>query len=428
MAANPEVNNFAKELDLQLLRSEKQRVSILGIIFLAGMIIATGRVALVRGRIEGIDTVFLYLPIAGFFLGVIFEFSLYVLIRNRLKQNRLMPAWLYTISFVIDLVFPVILLFSLMHILGPFLGLGSSASYVFFIFIILSVLRLHFWPSVITGAVSALSYSGMVFFGLWLERESFPDEVLQNTIYLFNRSFIMLLAGIMVGFIANQIRKRTEDALAHFHEKEKILDTFGQHVSPEVVNQLMNQSYEIESRDVTIMFLDIRNFTAYSEQRSPVEVIGRLNEVFAFMIDIINRNNGIINKFLGDGFMAVFGAPIQKGNNEQNALHAATQIIEELDRRKNTYSEDAFEVGIGIHSGEAVTGTVGSPARKEYTIIGDVVNLTARLEALNKKFNTRVLITDRVYKAAGMPGLQAEKMPEVQVKGRKELLQTYRLF
>lgn len=428
MIQKNETKAFQRELDLQLLKSEKQRLLFLGILFTAGVFAFIFQVYLAREKIESVETAFLILPVIAFFAGAIFEFSLFYYTDSQLKKDRVVPGFVYTVSLLVDLIFPTVIIISLMNLTGPFIGLSSPGSYIFFIFILLAILRLNFWPAAVVGLCCAIIYSILIQYGFYMDSSVFPDIVWQNPFYIYGRSMIMFLTGILIGIIALQIRRRTEAAIEQFHEKEKILDTFGQHVSPEVVNQLMNQSYEIESRDVTILFLDIRNFTAYSESRSPIEVIGRLNEMFAFMIDIINRNHGIINKFLGDGFMAVFGAPIQKGNNEQNALNAATQIIEELDRRKNTYSEDAFEVGIGIHSGEAVTGTVGSPARKEYTIIGDVVNLTARLEALNKKFNTRVLITDRVYKAAGMPGLQAEKMPDVQVKGRKELLQTYRLF
>ena len=103
------------------------------------------------------------------------------------------------------------------------------------------------------------------------------------------------------------------------------MSIFGQHVSPEVVDKLLNQNVEIESeiKHVCVMFLDIRNFTSFSENKSPVEVVNFLNTLFEFMIQIVNQNNGIINKFLGDGFMAVFGAPLSNGIDCVNAVQAS---------------------------------------------------------------------------------------------------------
>ena len=108
-----------------------------------------------------------------------------------------------------------------------------------------------------------------------------------------------------------------------------------------------------------------------------------------------------------------------------NAVAAARSILEELDKRNARFADDSIQVGIGIHYGEAVTGNVGSPRRKEYTIIGDVVNLASRMESLNKRFGSRVLISQAVFQHAGLPESEVKKMPRVQVKGRRETLQPY---
>ena len=108
-------------------------------------------------------------------------------------------------------------------------------------------------------------------------------------------------------------------------------------------------------------------------------------------------------------------------------MAAARSILEELDRRNVRFTDDAIQVGIGIHFGEAVTGNVGSPRRKEYTIIGDVVNLASRMEGLNKKFGSRALISEAAFRQAGLGESEVSKMPQVQVKGRQETLQPYQL-
>ena len=129
------------------------------------------------------------------------------------------------------------------------------------------------------------------------------------------------------------------------------------------------------------------------------ETVALLNDFFAEMIDIVDRNNGIINKFLGDGFLALFGAPLEDPKAAANALAAARGMLEAVDRWNKARPQTTLRVGIGIHLGEAVTGTVGSPQRKEYTVIGDTVNLAARLEQLTKETGSQLLVSSSVHRA-----------------------------
>jgi adenylate cyclase len=128
------------------------------------------------------------------------------------------------------------------------------------------------------------------------------------------------------------------------------------------------------------MFLDIRGFTADARVRPADVTVALLNDFFAEMVTIVDRHNGIINKFLGDGFLALFGAPLADPAAAANALAAGRDMLLAVDGWNRARPEQALRIGIGIHIGEAVTGTVGSPQRKEYTVIGDTVNLAARLE------------------------------------------------
>jgi len=127
-------------------------------------------------------------------------------------------------------------------------------------------------------------------------------------------------------------------------------------------------------RDVTIMFVDIRDFTTFAEHRTPAEVVEYLNTLFRAMIQLVTANHGIINKFLGDGFMACFGAPLSNGHDTLNAVRAAVEIAAVVERLNAGGVIPSTRIGIGLHSGPAVTGSVGSDERKEYTIIGDTVN------------------------------------------------------
>ncbi|MCB1169627.1 MAG: adenylate/guanylate cyclase domain-containing protein [Leptospiraceae bacterium] len=221
------------------------------------------------------------------------------------------------------------------------------------------------------------------------------------------------------------------NSLSSVEERNRVVEMFGAHVSPEVVEKLLDQQTEMESetRHVCVMFLDIRNFTGFSENRRPDEVVEYLNTLFDFMIDCINDNNGIINKFLGDGFMAVFGAPISDGRDSRNAIQAASQILDALEKWNESGKIHPTAVGIGLHAGAAVTGNVGSYRRKEYTIIGDTVNVASRLEQMNKKFGSSLLISETVRNDAAEAGLEVEgeMLEPIQVRGRQEPVPVFRL-
>jgi adenylate cyclase len=239
----------------------------------------------------------------------------------------------------------------------------------------------------------------------------------------------LLGGGFLAGVVSVQIRRQFARALRSVEDRNRVVSMFGQHVSPAVVDQLLNQDVELsgEVREVCVMFLDIQGFTAFAENRRPEEVVEYLNGLFSVMIEIVNRHNGIVNKFLGDGFMAVFGAPISDASACRNAVAAALEIVERV-RAMNASGEIAPTfIRIGLHAGEAVTGNVGSHERKEYTIIGDVVNLASRLEQLNEQFGSQLLVSDIVLDRLDTPREGATAHGAVPVKGREHPVQVYQL-
>jgi len=145
------------------------------------------------------------------------------------------------------------------------------------------------------------------------------------------------------------------------------------------------------------------------------------------MIEIVNRHNGFINKFLGDGFMAVFGAPVSSGNDSLNAVNASREILSRLSIEVEQGNLPPTRIGIGLHSGDAVTATIGSNLRKEYTVIGDVVNLAARLEKLNKDFGSQLLISDEVRSQITQVSGEAVPMGQVDIRGRANPIHVYQL-
>jgi adenylate cyclase len=234
---------------------------------------------------------------------------------------------------------------------------------------------------------------------------------------------------VVIGLVTRQIRKRILNSFSAVAERNRISRTFGEYVSPEVMSKLLDLKPDLrsENKNVCVMFLDIRNFTGFAEKRTPEEVVQYLESLFEFMIEIVNRHHGIINKFLGDGFMAVFGAPLSDGKDCANAVDAAEEILARVQDEVNAGTILPTTVGIGLHAGEAVTGSIGSALRREYTVIGDVVNLAARIEKLNKEFHSQLLISEMVWQAVNEGARKAVPMGAVQVKGREQSIQVYQI-
>ena len=210
--------------------------------------------------------------------------------------------------------------------------------------------------------------------------------------------------------------------------RDRITNLFGQHVSPQVVERLIAEGASTNSdiRHVAVMFVDFRSFTAGARSRSPREVVDRLDGAFAVLVDILDRHGGIVNKFLGDGFLALFGAPFESEDSAQRAVAAAREMLA-ANESFNHATSWPLRIGIGIHFGEVVAGNIGSPRRKEYTVIGDTVNFASRLEALNKDFNSQFLISAAVRDALGDHGSDAVSLGEVAIRGYDQPMTVWQL-
>jgi adenylate cyclase len=176
------------------------------------------------------------------------------------------------------------------------------------------------------------------------------------------------------------------------------------------------------------MFLDIRDFSRYASAHSAPEVVSYLNALFGFMIPLVNQHHGMVNKFLGDGFMAVFGAPLADTGECDNAVRASLAILRRLQDLNTQGAIPPTRIGIGLHVGEAATGNVGTAERKEYTIIGDVVNVASRIEQATKLLGAQLLVSAQVAsKLDARGGFQTEDMGLVELKGQPQPLRLFKL-
>jgi adenylate cyclase len=416
---------FEEEFARQTLMSERQRSLILMAVFIALFF-----VILAYRSIE-IES---HTPIpnrgAALFIfagAALFEWALSGTVARQLRTGRGDSVCGSYIGAVVEVGIPTLAM-ALSNYHGHALRSFTGApSYTYFIFIILSSLRLDPWKSIFTGGIAALAYGSLiaVFWGeIAAEWVGPPGSMLMN---FFMRVLLLAIAGLAAAFVCNQIRKSLFETMRGTQEREQIVGLFGQQVSPTVVNQLLSQPTGMTSelREICVMVLDIRNFTTFSERRTPEEVVAYLNTLWGSMVRIVNEHNGYLSKFLGDGFLAVFGAPISHGADCADAVAATRSILVEMKKLETSGKLPPTRIGLALHAGEAIVGNVGCDERKEYTVIGDVVNVAFRIEALNKEFGSVALISEPVRKAASVE--DAQSIAPIPIRGRSEPVQLYRL-
>ncbi len=214
-------------------------------------------------------------------------------------------------------------------------------------------------------------------------------------------------------------------------ERDKVKSLFSKFHGSSVANNLINSDVVLggKSKEVVVFFSDIRGFTSYSESRNAQEVVDMLNEYFAVMVEIINKNGGVVDKFIGDAIMAVWGAPETSSKDAVNAVSACLQMRESLNKLNELRirrGQDPILIGMGLHSGEAISGTIGSSERMEYTVIGNTVNTASRVEASTKSFGTDLLITAQVLARLDST-MAVELAGSAEVKGRSEPIEMYKV-
>lgn len=214
-------------------------------------------------------------------------------------------------------------------------------------------------------------------------------------------------------------------------DRERIKETFGRFVSPEIAKAILENPPVPggENSEVSILFSDVRNYTTICEQLSPEEVIALLNDYFSYMVQAIEKHHGLVYQFVGDGIMAVFGAPVKLKDHANFAVRSAIEMMDALDRFNAEIRSGLppIRIGIGINTGPVVAGIIGTQERMEYRVVGDSVNLAARIEALNKDFHTDVLVSRSTVDQL-KDHFKLKAFQPVKVKGKEDHVQVYELL
>jgi len=230
-----------------------------------------------------------------------------------------------------------------------------------------------------------------------------------------------------IGFLADAFDDMTKGLL----ERRKMMNIFDQFHGSETASKLLSDKVrrQVERKNVTIMFADIRGFTEMSEQNSPEEVVAMLNEYFEAMVTVINRNHGVVDKFIGDAIMAVWGIGDIDYSNPAYAVKTCLEMrvaLNEFNKKRVAEGKIPIKIGIGLNYGSVVSGIVGSEKRMEFTSIGDAVNVASRIEETTKKMGTDFLISKPISEMISHQ-FMTQEVCEIKAQGKEETIKVFKV-
>ena len=254
------------------------------------------------------------------------------------------------------------------------------------------------------------------------------------SIYIFDTGLIINLLYPLLSITLVYIPLVVIYYLTEEKSRKWITSIFGRYVSPVVIDNLIKNPDKIklggEKRNITVFFSDIRGFTSISEKLDPEDLVHLLNEYLTEMTSIIRKDQGLVDKYMGDAIMAFWGAPLDQPKHAQMACSSSLEMISKLKELKEKWKNQnfpLFDIGIGLNSGDAIVGNMGSSKRFDYTAIGDNVNLASRLEGLNKSYGTNIIISEYTHKIIEN-NFETRKLDAVKVKGKSKPILIYELL
>lgn len=250
-------------------------------------------------------------------------------------------------------------------------------------------------------------------------------------------ALVLMVASALLGdAVAARVRRLVHEAADRAVRAERARQRLGAYVSEEVATLVLDEpdvGLGGEEREVAVLFSDLRGFTTYSERLAPDELIGELNAYFEAMVPAIRRHGGVVDKYIGDAIMVVFGVPTARGDEATRAIataRAMQQALQAHNAERAARGLPPLAQGIGVHFGRCVAGNVGTEERLQYTVVGDTVNVASRLEGATKELGTPVLLSEAVVvraRAEGADPAEVVSCGRVPIRGRDGDLEVHRL-
>jgi len=369
---------------------------------------------------------------------VLGAYCAFTLVRLALALSRRLPRRFVYVSIVVDIALLMGLIFSyhLQYEQPPSFVLKSPTFMWVFVLIALRALAFESRYVVTAGLVAAAGWLALVLYVITIDpRDSMVTR--DYVTYLTSNSVLIgaevdKIAAILIFTAVLALATGRGARLVEYAALEKASnEELARFVPREVVDQARTAEDALaagqgETVEATVLFLDIEGFTSLAERLAPEAVVGTLNDFFEAVAAPIEKRDGVINQFLGDAIVATFNAPRRDARHAAHAVEAALDILELCAAR--TFGDGhRLSVRIGINTGQMTCGLLGTPQRLVYTVIGDEVNLAARLEALNKTYGTRVIVSERTREAAGADAFDFAPIGDVQVRGRSRPTPVYTL-
>ena len=392
-------SDVISNLKSEEVKSEFQRSYLLIVLFVLILLVAGVNYFALRDSLVdfyGGTPVFIR-GIAFLLVFIVYQVLILQYLKRKLRDGSGTPRMYKYVHTMIEITFPTTIMFFMMSQLKMLSYLDSPIFLLYFLFIILSILHLGFRVSIFAGTFAAIHYVFLIYYGFRYANLEGKYEPSTPEAAHYIRAVIMVLSGAAAAFVAAELKARIKTTFDFQEKKNELEVLFGQQVSKEVSKALIEEKGATKRREATVMFLDIRNFTAFADAHTAEEVINYQNQFLSPVIDIINQHQGVVFQILGDGLMACFGSPGENVLHADMAFQASLRILKQVEQASAENVIPATTIGIGLHSGMMVTGNIGNESRKQFSISGTPVIVASRIEQLNKKYGTQLLISGQVH-------------------------------
>ncbi|HZB12659.1 MAG TPA: adenylate/guanylate cyclase domain-containing protein [Chryseolinea sp.] len=423
-------SDVISNLKSEEVKSEFQRSYLLVILFSLIILVAAVNYFTLRDTlIDYYGGTWVFIKGVGFLM-VFLVYQVFILqyLKRKLRDGSETPRWYKYVHTMIEITFPSAIIFFMLSELKMISAIDSPVFLLYFLFIILSILHLDFSVSIFAGTFAAIHYAFLTYYAFHRLGVAQVSELATPEVAHYIRSVIMVFSGAAAAFVSSELKNRIKTTFDFQEQKNELELLFGQQVSKEVSKALIEEKGATKRREATVMFLDIRNFTAFADTHTAEEVIHYQNEFLSPVINIINQHQGVVFQILGDGLMACFGSPVENVLHADMAFQASLKILNQVKQS----SEDAFipptMVGIGLHCGLMVTGNIGNENRKQFSISGTPVIVASRIEQLNKKYGTQLLISEQVYSQIVKGKLPITYIGEEPLRGIGVPVKIYKVF
>ncbi len=357
----------------------------------------------------------------------VYEFFILRLIVRMMRKGKMVSDRFKVMHSLIEVSFPSLLMFYMVHSKEMLMFVDSPVVFLYWLFIILSVLHLDFKINLMVGLFSAIQYGLVVYYGFHFTetKAEYLIQLPENSFYL--RCIILIICGAAAGFVSEEVKRRVRSSFDSKIEKRNMEELLGQQVSREVAEALVSGSVQTIKQQATVLALDLRNFSHFAEYRSPDEILDFQNKIFSPILEIINQHQGIVNQIMGDGIMATFGTPVSNPLHADMAFQASIQIIHKVRELSEMKVIPTTRVGIGLHTGEVITGNIGNQVRRQYSTSGSAVIIAFRVEQLNKELDGELLITEEVKNRIELGRVKIEPLGPRPLKGFGSSINIYRV-